>query len=121
MNYCQPRATKHRRPSRYCIIWGEGCGNHRQLEAMLAQVDKETRSRALAWLPITTEMVARTESASRNAPASTYLRASDALHLACAAEHGFKEIYSNDQHLLSAAPLFGLRGINVIPSALGHI
>lgn len=46
--------------------------------------------------------------------AATYLRA-DAIHLATAVEYGFAEIHSNDRHLLAAAPLFGLHGVNVIP------
>lgn len=68
----------------------------------------------LAFLPFTDPVMIRLESVIARAPANTFLRAADALHLACAAEHGFTEIYSNDRHLLAAAPLFGLRGIDVM-------
>lgn len=44
-----------------------------------------------------------------------FLRANDALHLTCALENGFRRIYSNDRHVLSAAAAFGLDGVDVIP------
>ncbi len=47
-------------------------------------------------------------------PATIFLRAADALHLSTASENGFREIHSNDAKLLSAAPHFGLRGVNVL-------
>jgi predicted nucleic acid-binding protein len=42
-----------------------------------------------------------------------YLRAGDAIHLAAAQGAGFTEIWSNDRHLLQAAPAFGLTGKSV--------
>ena len=56
----------------------------------------------------------RLEYALNSAPDDTNIRAAHALHLACAAEHGFSEVYSNDRHFLTAAPLFGMKGQNVI-------
>jgi predicted nucleic acid-binding protein len=52
------------------------------------------------------------EDAFQKLPPTIFLRAGDAIHLATASEAGFKEIYSNDRHLLAAATLFKLKGIN---------
>ncbi len=92
----------------------EGHGTHRQLKAMLDQFQLDCRAGVITFLPLNDSVFERVESFYLSAPANSPLRASDALHLACAAEHGFKEVYSNDRHFLAAAPLFGMRGINVI-------
>ena len=66
------------------------------------------------WLPMDDALLDATCAAFQNLPPAVHLRAGDALHLTCAREHGFKEIYSSDKHLLAAAPQFGLAGQNVL-------
>lgn len=92
----------------------EGAATLAQLRGLLAQLRADTAAGALQWLPVTEAHIVRVESVFSAAPESTFLRAADALHLASAAEQGFAEIFSNDRRLLDAAPLFGLRGVNVI-------
>jgi hypothetical protein len=46
-------------------------------------------------------------------PDEVFLRAGDAIHLVTASQAGFPEIWTNDRHLLSAAPHFGLAGRSV--------
>ena len=65
------------------------------------------------WLALTERVVARACQTFEKLDARTFLRASDALHLACAAENRFSEIYTSDRVLLAAAPAFGLTGVSV--------
>lgn len=92
----------------------EGHATPAHLAALLEQVATDEAAGALHWLPITDAHLARVEAAFLQAPSSLYLRGADALHLTSAAEAGFEVIHSNDRHLLAAAPLFGLRGVDVI-------
>lgn len=92
----------------------EGSATPAQLVTRLAQLAADTEAGLVRWLPFSNAVLARAEAVYRTAPSSVFLRAADALHLASASEHGFSEIFSNDRDLLLAAPLFGLRGTNLI-------
>lgn len=89
-----------------------------QVQSVFAQMEDDTAHGGIFWVPLDRRIYQRVESFFLNDPGTVFLRASDALHLACAAEHGYVEIYSNDRHLLAAAPCFGLKGINVICNAV---
>jgi predicted nucleic acid-binding protein len=84
-------------------------------EEIRLQIRDDLDLGAIEFLPLSESVMARLESVLASAPATTNLRAADALHLACAAEHGFTEVHSNDRLFLAAALLFGLTGVNVIP------
>jgi len=92
----------------------ENTASPAQARGIFDQLEQDTRAGGILWLPLTPKIYASVEAFYLHDPGSVFLRTADALHLACAAEHGFKEVYSNDRHFLAAAPLFGLRGINVI-------
>jgi predicted nucleic acid-binding protein len=94
----------------------EHVGTPAHLAALLDQLAADRLSGALQWLAVTDAHLGWIDRAFRRASADTYLRAGDALHLASAAEAGFQEIFSNDRHLLAAAPLFGLRGVDLTVS-----
>jgi predicted nucleic acid-binding protein len=92
----------------------EGAATTADLHRLIAQLRSDVASGAIVFLPLTHAIIDRVEHAYLNAPATTYLRAADALHLATAAEYGFAEIHSNDTHLLHSADLFGLTPVNLI-------
>ena len=63
---------------------------------------------------MTSELLEKARTAVVDIPSTIVLRAGDALHLACAEEQGFQEVYTNDRHMLEAAPHFHLTGANVV-------
>jgi predicted nucleic acid-binding protein len=83
-----------------------------QLESLRQQFEFDVLDGRIQWLPLTQIIIHRVEQIFFELPANVFLRTGDAIHLATAAEAGFKEIYSNDKHLLAAATLFKLKGIN---------
>ena len=64
-------------------------------------------------MPVTERLLRRVEMTTRALPPSCYLRTFDALHLVTAADTGFVEIWTNDRHMLAAAPHFGMAGRSV--------
>ena len=92
----------------------EGTMPQPDFDFICAQFEADCQAGLWTWLPLLESLAHMTRRNIGKLPPTTFLRAADALHLACAADAGLKEIYSHDRHLLAAAPHFGLRGIDLI-------
>ena len=92
----------------------EGALTPAEFAALMNQFEAELS--LFTWLPVTSALITDVRQSFVTLPPTVFLRSADALHLACAREAGLTEIYSNDRHLLAAAPHFGLNGVNVIPA-----
>jgi hypothetical protein len=95
----------------------EGNLSLEQAEAVWRQFILDESAGLWLFLPITRLLVEISCNQLAALPAGILCRPADALHLSCAKEEGFSEVYSNDRHLLTAAPYFGLVARNVIASS----
>jgi predicted nucleic acid-binding protein len=86
-----------------------------QMLAIWQQFEADEKGDAWDWLPVTHSLLSSAAEKVRQLPSGVYLRSADALHLACAQEQQFAEIYTNDRHILAAASHFNLRAINILP------
>ena len=92
----------------------EGQIDAKSHSALISQFADDHREGLWTWLDADDHLLDQAARQFACLPHNVFLRASDSLHLACAKEHGFREIYSNDTRLLAAAKHFGIRGKNVI-------
>jgi len=92
----------------------EGILSKLDYHSALQQFENESKAGTYLWLPVSASIIDRVHGTYKTLNASFPLRSADALHLACAAENNFKEVYSNDARFLAAAGEFGLLGKNVI-------
>lgn len=82
--------------------------------ALIGQVQAHIEDGAFLWLAQDLDILSLIRHVYEKLPSTVFLRAADAIHLATAADSGFRIVFSNDAHLLAAAKHFGLEGKNVI-------
>ena len=85
-----------------------------EMKAILKDFEEDEKSGVWQWFGVTSELLEKTRQAVLEIPSTVFLRSGDALHLACAEEHGFQEVYTNDHHMLQAAKHFHVTGVDVL-------
>ena len=64
-------------------------------------------------IPVNEALLRRTSALMVSAPRDLSIRTADAVHLMTARDIGEHDVWTNDRHMLAAAPYFGLRGRSV--------
>ena len=82
---------------------------------MLNDSEQDERDGVWEWFPVTSSLVRLVCQNISSLPATAFLRAVDAIHLTCAKENGFSEVYTNDRRMLDCAQYFQVKGVNLIP------
>jgi uncharacterized protein len=93
----------------------EGAFSSRAHGEVMSQFADDCAHGLWTWLPVTAGLVETTAAAFAGVPRAVCLRATDALHLASAREHGIEDVYTSDRHMSRAAPHFGVRPLTAPP------
>lgn len=86
----------------------------REMTAILKEFEEDEQNGVWQWLGVTSELLETARKAVLDLPSTVSVRPGDALHLACAEEQGFQEVYTNDRHMLQAAKHFHVTAVNVL-------
>ncbi|MEK7730637.1 MAG: PIN domain-containing protein [Planctomycetota bacterium] len=79
----------------------------------MAQFTDDCTAGLWTWLSVTDRVIANAADSLRTLSKRITIRSADALHLACAREHGLRRVYTNDRHMLRAAPAFGIEATGI--------
>jgi predicted nucleic acid-binding protein len=100
-----------------CALWRhvrERSLTRRQANALHDLFLEDERTGVWSLVPVSSDLLAEVEDRLRSFRAhGLFLRAGDAVHLTSASRAGFRTLWTNDRHMLRAAPRFGLRGRSV--------
>ncbi len=88
-----------------------------EMTDVIEDFERDCRSGFWTWFDLNDAVASRAFEVIHGLPNNVFIRAGDAMHLACAAVNDFTEVFSNDRHLLKATEYFGVRGTNVISAA----
>lgn len=93
--------------------WREGAFGDAAYKELNAQFKDDCAANLWTWLPISPSLIEVASKTIEQLPKTVFLRSADALHVVCALQHGLKELYSNDRHLLTAAKHLNVRALSV--------
>ena len=82
-------------------------GDARELSSRFSE---HVREGLWKLIPVGEALLRTTGALMVSAPPDLFLRPADAVHLATAQQIGESEVWTNDRHMLAAAPYFGLNG-----------
>jgi predicted nucleic acid-binding protein len=92
----------------------EGHLSRREMTAILKEFGQDEVDGVWQWFGVTSALLEKARNYVLKLPVTVFVRSGDAVHLTCAEEHGFRQVYTNDRHMLQAARYFDVIGVNVL-------
>ena len=93
--------------------WREGAFSEHEFREVSAQFADDCEAGLWTWFSLTDRLITNATESIRTLGKRITIRSADALHLVCARENGLGRIYTNDRHMLLAAPAFGVDALAV--------
>ena len=75
-------------------------------DEVLACFESDEKAGVWEWVEVTPDLMRTTCDVLRRLAPTVFVRAMDAVHLVCARTRGLSAVYTNDRHMIAAAPHF---------------